>query len=137
MHYKAIELKQIFDKFKPQKVVNLSAQAGVRYSLINPQSYIKSNVLGFMNILENCRNSNSVNGLIYASSSSVYGLNKEDDFSEKKPVEALFPIYAATKRSNELMAHSYNHLFGLNCTGLRFSLFMAPGGGQIWPCTCF
>ena len=121
-------LRQIFDQFKPSKVVNLSAQAGVRYSLINPQSYIKSNVLGFMNILENCRNFRSVNGLIYASSSSVYGLNKEDDFSEKKPVESPISIYAATKRSNELMAHSYNHLFGLNCTGLRFFTVYGPWG---------
>ena len=122
------KLNKIFDQFEPSKVVNLAAQAGVRYSLVNPHSYINANIVGFMNILEVCRNSTHVEGLIYASSSSVYGLNKEKSFSEKKPVESPISIYAATKRSNELMAHSYSHLYGLNTTGLRFFTVYGPWG---------
>ena len=112
-------IKMIFESFKPDKVVNLAAQAGVQYSLINPSAYIKSNVSGFLNILECCKDYN-VRGLIYASSSSVYGSNKKVPFSELDNVDNPISIYAATKKSNELMASVYNHLYNLNSTGLRF-----------------
>jgi UDP-glucuronate 4-epimerase len=113
------DLKTLFKKYKPSMVVNLAAQAGVRYSLMNPNSYIQSNIVGFMNILECCRNY-EVDGLIYASSSSVYGGNKNIPFSEKDQINNPISIYAATKISNELMAKSYNNLFGIKSTGLRF-----------------
>ena len=112
-------IKIIFESFKPDKVVNLAAQAGVQYSLINPFTYIKSNVSGFLNILECCKDY-EVRGLIYASSSSVYGSNKKVPFSELDNVDNPISIYAATKKSNELMASVYNHLYNLNSTGLRF-----------------
>jgi UDP-glucuronate 4-epimerase len=112
-------LKIVFESFKPDKVVNLAAQAGVQYSLINPSAYIKSNVSGFLNILECCKDYN-VRGLIYASSSSVYGSNRKVPFSEFDSVDNPISIYAATKKSNELMASVYNHLYNLNSTGLRF-----------------
>ena len=112
-------IKIIFESFKPDKVVNLAAQAGVQYSLINPSTYIKSNVSGFLNILECCKDY-KVRGLIYASSSSVYGSNKKVPFSELDNVDNPISIYAATKKSNELMASVYNHLYNLNSTGLRF-----------------
>jgi len=112
-------IKIIFESFKPDKVVNLAAQAGVQYSLINPFTYIKSNVSGFLNILECCKDY-EVRGLIYASSSSVYGSNKKVPFSELDNVDSPISIYAATKKSNELMASVYNHLYNLNSTGLRF-----------------
>ena len=121
------ELNKVFEDFKPQKVVNLAAQAGVRYSLENPQAYIESNVVGFMNILECCRH-HDVEGLIYASSSSVYGGNEKIPFSVDDRVDRPISIYAATKKSNELMAHSYSHLFGLNTTGLRFFTVYGPWG---------
>jgi UDP-glucuronate 4-epimerase len=121
------ELNKVFEDFKPQKVVNLAAQAGVRYSLENPQAYIESNVVGFMNILECCRHHN-VEGLIYASSSSVYGGNEKIPFSVDDRVDHPISIYAATKISNELMAHTYSHLFGLNTTGLRFFTVYGPWG---------
>ena len=112
-------IKIIFENFKPNKVVNLAAQAGVQYSLINPSTYIKSNVSGFLNILECCKDY-KVRGLIYASSSSVYGSNEKVPFSELDNVDNPISIYAATKKSNELMASVYNHLYNLNSTGLRF-----------------
>ena len=121
------ELNKVFEDFKPQKVVNLAAQAGVRYSLENPQAYIESNVVGFMNILECCRH-HDVEGLIYASSSSVYGGNEKIPFSVDDRVDRPISIYAATKKSNELMAHSYSHLFGLHTTGLRFFTVYGPWG---------
>ena len=121
------DLNKAFENFKPQKVVNLAAQAGVRYSLENPQAYIESNVVGFMNILECCRH-HDVEGLIYASSSSVYGGNEKIPFSVDDRVDRPISIYAATKKSNELMAHSYSHLFGLNTTGLRFFTVYGPWG---------
>jgi len=121
------ELYKAFEDFKPQKVVNLAAQAGVRYSLENPQAYIESNVVGFMNILECCRH-HTVEGLIYASSSSVYGGNKKIPFSVEDRVDRPISIYAATKKSNELMAHSYSHLFGLHTTGLRYFTVYGPWG---------
>jgi UDP-glucuronate 4-epimerase len=121
------ELNKAFEDFKPHKVVNLAAQAGVRYSLENPQAYIESNVVGFMNILECCRHHN-VEGLIYASSSSVYGGNEKNPFSVDDRVDRPISIYAATKISNELMAHSYSHLFDLHTTGLRFFTVYGPWG---------
>ncbi len=120
-------LNDIFIDYSPNKVVNLAAQAGVRYSLKNPNSYMQSNVIGFMNILECCRH-HDVNGLIYASSSSVYGGNKKIPFSENDSVDSPISIYAASKKSNELMAYSYNHLFGLKSTGLRFFTVYGPWG---------
>ena len=120
-------LKKIFDEFEPDKVINLAAQAGVQYSMKNPFAYIDSNISGFMNILE-CSKSSSVNGLIYASSSSVYGSNKEVPFSENDRVDNPISIYAATKVSNELMAKVYNDLYNLNTTGLRFFTVYGPWG---------
>ena len=121
------ELNKVFEDFKPQKVVNLAAQAGVRYSLENPQAYIESNVVGFMNVLECCRY-HDVEGLIYASSSSVYGGNEKIPFSVDDRVDRPISIYAATKISNELMAHSYSHLFDLHTTGLRYFTVYGPWG---------
>ena len=120
-------LDKVFKINSIDKVVNLAAQAGVRYSLQNPNSYIESNVLGFMNVLECCRSYN-VKGLIYASSSSVYGGNKEIPFSVDHNVDSPVSIYAVSKKANELMAHSYNHLFGLKSTGLRFFTVYGPWG---------
>ena len=120
-------LIEIFNTKKPDVVINLAAQAGVRYSLENPKSYINSNLVGFGNILECCR-LNKISHLIYASSSSVYGNNKEIPFSEKHSVNHPLSLYAATKRSNELMAHTYSHLYGLPTTGLRFFTVYGPWG---------
>tara|TARA_Y100001968_G_scaffold288903_1_gene291519 strand:- start:6224 stop:7246 length:1023 start_codon:yes stop_codon:yes gene_type:complete len=120
-------LKEIFNQFKPEIVINLAAQAGVRYSLENPQAYISSNIVGFVNILECCRQYD-VKHLIYASSSSVYGGNTVMPFSEKHSVDHPVSIYAATKKSNELMAHTYSHLYGLPTTGLRFFTVYGPWG---------
>ena len=108
-------------------VVNLAAQAGVRYSLEHPRQYIKSNIVGFENILEACRH-NRIKHLIYASTSSVYGANKSQPFSTDQPVEHPLTLYAATKKSNELMAHSYSHLFDIPTTGLRFFTVYGPWG---------
>ena len=112
-------LSEIFNIFKPKVVFNLAAQAGVRYSLENPNEYIQSNIVGFGNILECCR-SNKVENLIYASSSSVYGGNKVMPFKEDQTVDHPVSLYAVTKKSNELMAHSYSHLYKLPVIGLRF-----------------
>ena len=120
-------LNNVFIGFKPDKVVNLAAQAGVRYSLVNPHSYIDSNIKGFMNILECCRH-HAVKGLIYASSSSVYGGNKKIPFSVNDNTDNPISIYAATKKSNELMANSYSQLYGLHTTGLRFFKVYGPWG---------
>jgi len=116
--------------FKAQKfdaVVNLAAQAGVRYSLENPQAYIQSNIVGFMNILEGCRHY-GVKNLCYASSSSVYGLNQSQPFKTTDPTEHQVSMYAATKKSNEMMAHTYAHLYGIQATGLRFFTVYGPWG---------
>jgi UDP-glucuronate 4-epimerase len=121
------KLTSTFLNFKPLKVVNLAAQAGVRYSLENPLAYINSNIVGFMNVLECCRY-NKVKGLIYASSSSVYGGNKKIPFSIDDRVDKPISIYAATKKANELMAHTYSHLYDLNTTGLRFFTVYGPWG---------
>ena len=121
------ELKKIFIEYKPFKVVNLAAQAGVRYSLKNPFAYMDSNVVGFLNILEFCKDY-KVEGLIYASSSSVYGNNKKIPFSTDDRVDNPISLYAATKKSNELMAYTYSHLYNLKTTGLRFFTVYGPWG---------
>ncbi|MBK5462552.1 NAD-dependent epimerase [Peribacillus sp. TH27] len=117
----------IFEKHMPDAVVNLAAQAGVRYSLENPHAYIESNIVGFTNILEACRH-NKVEQLIYASSSSVYGANTNLPFSVHDNVDHPISLYAATKKANELMAHTYSHLYGLPTTGLRFFTVYGPWG---------
>ena len=121
------KLNRIFLDFKPNLVANLAAQAGVRYSLKNPSVYIESNVAGFMNILEASRH-NGVEGVIYASSSSVYGGNKKIPFSTYDRVDKPISIYAASKKANELMAYTYSHLYNLNTTGLRFFTVYGPWG---------
>ena len=120
-------INKLFEKEKFDYVVNLAAQAGVRYSLENPHAYINSNILGFTNILEACRH-NSIKHLVYASSSSVYGLNKEMPFSTNDNVDHPISLYAASKKSNELMAHTYSYLFNLPTTGLRFFTVYGPWG---------
>ena len=121
------KMEHIFTTHKPTEVVNLAAQAGVRYSLENPSAYINSNLVGFGNILENCKQ-NNVKNLLYASSSSVYGGNTKLPFSEKHTVDHPVSLYAATKKANELMAHVYSHLFELPATGLRFFTVYGPWG---------
>jgi UDP-glucuronate 4-epimerase len=125
---RADELRQHFARFNPQRVVNLAAQAGVRHSLTHPHAYGESNLTGFLNILEACRHTPSVEGLVYASSSSVYGGNTKVPFSESDPVDRPVSLYAATKKANELMAHVYHHLYGLRATGLRFFTVYGPWG---------
>ena len=120
-------VNQIFDQYKPEIVVNLAAQAGVRYSIINPDAYIESNLVGFYNILEGCRN-HPVEHLVYASSSSVYGSNKKVPYSTEDKVDNPISLYAATKKSNELMAHSYSKLYNIPTTGLRFFTVYGPAG---------
>ena len=120
-------LTDLFRKYKFNKVVNLAAQAGVRYSIENPSSYINSNIVGFANLLEVCRR-NDIENLIYASSSSVYGGNKRLPFSEEHNVDHPVSLYAASKKANELMAHSYSHLYGIPTTGLRFFTVYGPWG---------
>ena len=120
-------LNKIFEKHQPAIVVNLAAQAGVRYSIENPNSYIQSNLVGFNNILESCRKY-SVQNLIYASSSSVYGGNQNLPFNENQSVNHPVSLYAATKKANELMAHSYSHLYSIPTTGLRFFTVYGPWG---------
>ena len=122
-----IDLENIFNTHSPTIVINLAAQAGVRYSIDNPSSYIQSNLVGFSNLLEQCRNY-EVDNLIFASSSSVYGGNKKLPFSESQSVDHPVSLYAATKKANELMAHSYSHLYGIPCTGLRFFTVYGPWG---------
>ena len=117
----------IFAQFQPELVVNLAAQAGVRYSIENPDAYIVSNIVGFFNILEACR-SYPVEHLIYASSSSVYGANKKVPFAETDFVDHPVSLYAATKKSNELMAYAYSHLYNIPATGLRFFTVYGPWG---------
>ncbi len=116
-----------FSKHKPQRVVNLAAQAGVRYAAENPHVYVDSNVTGFLHILEGCRH-HGVEHLVFASTSSVYGANLAMPFSEHQPTEHPLTLYAATKKANEMMAHSYAHLYGFPCTGLRFFTVYGPWG---------
>ncbi|MBC2721899.1 GDP-mannose 4,6-dehydratase [Desulfosporosinus sp.] len=118
---------KVFEDYKPTIIVNLAAQAGVRYSIENPDSYIKSNIIGFYNILEACRH-NPVDHLVYASSSSVYGANKKVPFSTGDQVDNPVSLYAASKKSNELMAHTYSQLYGIPSTGLRFFTVYGPMG---------
>lgn len=120
-------IEALFKTEKPEKVVNLAAQAGVRYSLENPHSYVDSNIVGFVNILEGCRH-NGVKHLVFASSSSVYGANTKMPFSVHHNVDHPVSLYAASKKANELMAHSYSHLYNLSCTGLRFFTVYGPWG---------
>jgi len=120
-------IDRVFAETSPDSVIHLAAQAGVRYSLTNPHAYINANIVGFINILENCR-FNDVKHLTYASSSSVYGGNSKQPFSEHDNVDHPVSLYAATKKSNELMAHSYSHLFNLPTTGLRFFTVYGPWG---------
>ena len=120
-------MERLFADFRPQRVIHLAAQAGVRYSLTHPHAYVDSNLVGFMNILEGCRH-NAVEHLVYASSSSVYGANTRLPFSEHDLADHPLSLYAATKRSNELMAHCYAHLYGLPVSGLRFFTVYGPWG---------
>jgi len=120
-------MERLFADFRPQRVIHLAAQAGVRYSLTHPHAYVDSNLVGFMNILEGCRH-NGVEHLVYASSSSVYGANTKLPFSEHDLADHPLSLYAATKRSNELMAHCYAHLYGLPVSGLRFFTVYGPWG---------
>ena len=120
-------IDDIFEQYKPAVVVNLAAQAGVRYSITNPDAYIQSNLIGFYNILEACRN-NPVEHLVYASSSSVYGSNKKIPYSTDDKVDNPVSLYAATKKSNELMAHAYSKLYNIPSTGLRFFTVYGPAG---------
>lgn len=120
-------IERLFNKEKPDRVIHLAAQAGVRYSLTNPQAYIDANIQGFLNILEGCRH-NNVAHLTYASSSSVYGGNEEMPFGEHQNVDHPVSLYAATKKANELMAHTYSHLYRFPTTGLRFFTVYGPWG---------
>lgn len=126
-------IQKIFKEYKPAIVVNLAAQAGVRYSIINPDAYIESNIIGFYNILEACRHSydngqSGVEHLVYASSSSVYGSNKKVPYSTEDKVDNPVSLYAATKKSNELLAHAYSKLYNIPSTGLRFFTVYGPAG---------
>lgn len=126
-------LEDIFSEFEPEVVVNLAAQAGVRHSITHPDDYVESNIIGFFNVLECCRHSydggkRGVTHLVYASSSSVYGQNKKVPYSTEDKVDNPVSLYAATKKSNELMAHAYSKLYGIPCTGLRFFTVYGPAG---------
>ena len=123
----ARSVRALFDGAKPTHVLHLAAQAGVRYSITHPEPYIQSNLVGFANILEACRH-HAVEHLVYASSSSVYGDRADPPFEESQPTDSPVSLYAATKKSNELMAHAYSHLYGLRATGLRFFTVYGPWG---------
>jgi UDP-glucuronate 4-epimerase len=123
----AEELNKVFETEKPDAVLHLAAQAGVRYSLVNPQSYVQTNLVGFANLLESCRR-HPPRHLVFASSSSVYGANPNLPWSESHNVDHPVSLYAATKKSNELMAHVYHHVYGLKATGLRFFTVYGPWG---------
>ncbi len=120
-------MSELFARLRPERVIHLAAQAGVRYSLVNPHAYIDSNVTGFLNVLEGCRHG-GVGHLVFASTSSVYGSNTKQPFSEHQTVDHPVSLYAATKKANELMAHTYAHLFALRVTGLRFFTVYGPWG---------
>lgn len=121
-------IKELFSRYTPSVVVNLAAQAGVRYSIVNPDAYIQANIIGFYNILEACRHCEKVKHLVFASSSSVYGGNTKIPFSVGDMTDSPVSLYAATKKSNELLAHSYSHLYGIPATGLRFFTVYGPAG---------
>ena len=120
-------IERLFAEHKPQRVVNLAAQAGVRYAATNPHAYVASNVTGFLHVLEGCRH-HGVEHLVFASTSSVYGANTTMPFSEHQSTEHPLTLYAATKKADEMMAHSYAHLYGIPCTGLRFFTVYGPWG---------
>jgi UDP-glucuronate 4-epimerase len=120
-------IEAAFARYRPQRVVNLAAQAGVRYAAENPHIYVSTNVTGFLHIIEGCRH-HDVEHLVFASTSSVYGANTRMPFSEQQPTEHPLTLYAASKKANEMMAHSYAHLYGLPCTGLRFFTVYGPWG---------
>ena len=120
-------MEDMFAMHKPNRVIHLAAQAGVRYAATNPHVYVQSNVTGFLHILEGCRH-NGVQHLVFASTSSVYGANTDMPFTEHKSTEHPLTLYAATKKANEMMAHSYAHLYGIPCTGLRFFTVYGPWG---------
>ncbi len=120
-------VEQLFENHKPRRVVHLAAQAGVRYAAVNPHAYTDSNITGFLHILEGCRH-HAIEHLVFASTSSVYGANTTMPFSEHQPTEHPLTLYAATKKANEMMAHSYAHLYGIACTGLRFFTVYGPWG---------
>jgi UDP-glucuronate 4-epimerase len=120
-------MERAFAEHKPQRVINLAAQAGVRYAAINPHPYVSSNVTGFLHILEGCRN-HGVEHLVFASTSSVYGANTAMPYSEHASAEHPLTLYSATKKANEMMAHAYAHLYGIPCTGLRFFTVYGPWG---------
>ena len=122
-----IAMRELFKSAKPDRVINLAAQAGVRHSISHPQAYMDANLQGFINVLEGCRH-NEIEHLTYASSSSVYGSNSTLPFSENQNIDHPLSLYAATKKANELMAHTYSHLFGLPTTGLRFFTAYGPWG---------
>ena len=121
------QVDSVFEKYRPDRVVHLAAQAGVRYAAENPHIYVSSNIVGFLHIIENCRRFN-VAHLVYASTSSVYGANQTMPFTEQQPCEHPLTLYAASKKANELMAHAYSHLFQIPCTGLRFFTVYGPWG---------
>ena len=121
------EMENLFRKINPRRVVHLAAQAGVRYSISHPHSYINSNIAGFLNVLEGCRAA-EVEHLVYASSSSVYGANERLPYSESDPAVHPVSLYGATKRANELMAHSYSHLYDMPVSGLRYFTVYGPWG---------
>ncbi len=123
----AVAVRALFDRVKPIAVVHLAAQAGVRYSIDHPETYVQSNLVGFANMLEACRH-HRVQHLVYASSSSVYGDRTDPPFRETQPTDSPVSLYAATKKANELMAHTYSHLYGLRATGLRFFTVYGPWG---------
>ena len=120
-------IERVFAKHRPERVIHLAAQAGVRYAATNPHVYVSSNVTGFLHVLEGCRH-HGVRHLVFASTSSVYGANTDMPFSEHKSTEHPLTLYAASKKANEMMAHSYAHLYGLPCTGLRFFTVYGPWG---------
>lgn len=122
-----VAMEAVFTKHKPKQVINLAAQAGVRYAAENPHVYVASNITGFLHVLEGCRH-HGVEHLVYASTSSVYGANLAMPFSEHSPTEHPLTLYAASKKANEQMAHSYAHLYGIPCTGLRFFTVYGPWG---------
>jgi len=127
-------MEDLFSKYRFDAVMNLAAQAGVRYSLKNPHSYVNTNLVGFLNVLEGCRHTD-VQHLVFASSSSVYGANTNMPFSVHDNVDHPVSLYAASKKSNELMAHSYSSLFGLPVPAYGFSRFTVPGVDPTWPCS--
>jgi UDP-glucuronate 4-epimerase len=129
-------VQQLFQRHAFRKVVNLAAQAGVRHSLTHPHAYVQANLVGFLNVLEGCR-ARRIEHLVYASSSSVYGGNTKLPFSEDDPVDRPVSLYAATKKANELMAHSYAHLYGIPCSGLRFFTVYGPWGRPDMACWKF